>query len=184
MGIFYQHRTSLEWSRVEICRLGFTRSVFLILSVLLLFHTSYSRELQFFHITDLHVDNLYSVDGSISERCHIPKNGNLSGEKLGPGGNYSCDPPILLIESALVYMKSINPDPDFIIWTGDSNPHWIEGPDFGYIFSNLKNLTKLFRKYFPDTMIVPTLGNHDTDPPDQYVDYSVSQEEATQFYSR
>ena len=84
----------------------FSSSVFLLLSVFC-FSASHSRELQFFHITDLHVDNLYSVDGSLSDRCHVPQNDGtaaaaapLLGEedKLGPAGNYSCDPPILLIQ--------------------------------------------------------------------------------------
>ncbi len=28
--------------------------------------------------------------------------------------------------STLEAMKAVNPDPDFILWTGDSVPHWLD----------------------------------------------------------
>ena len=36
----------------------------------------------------------------------------------GKFGDFLCDPPYVLIESALNAMNDIYPDPDFLIWTG------------------------------------------------------------------
>lgn len=141
------------------------------------------QELNFFQISDLHLDSLYSTDGTIDERCHKPDY-VTEGDGLGPAGDYRCDPPYVLVESAIRHMKRVNPDPDFILWTGDSSPHWKDGPDFEYIFKNLKNITKLFRNYFKDAFIVPVLGNHDTNPPDYYLDSKINATRARAFYSR
>ena len=44
---------------------------------------------------------------------------------------------------------SDEPCTDFILWSGDSSPHWhgVPGgpPDLKYVTSNLKNITKLLR---------------------------------------
>ena len=62
------------------------------------------------------------------------------------------------------------------IWTvpfpPQCSPHWhgLPGgpPDVAYVTSNMRNITKLLRSYFDESVpIVPALGNHDTSPPDQ-----------------
>ena len=128
-----------------------------------------ATKVNFFHISDLHLDTLYSVNGSYSERCH--ESANLtSGDGLNPAGDYRCDPPLLLIDSALKAMATADPEPDFILWTGDSNAHWVDGPNLTEVYSNLKRLTKLIRENFPETTVIPVLGNHDTYKPDNYPD--------------
>ena len=44
-------------------------------------------------------------------------------------GDYQCDSPLLLLKSAVLAMNKFEPNPDFILWTGDSNPHWRKQPD-------------------------------------------------------
>ena len=62
------------------------------------------------------------------------------------------------------------PNPDFILWTGDSSPHWNypDSPDWQYIYEAEKFLTKSLREYFPNTTIIPVMGNHDAYEPDNY----------------
>ncbi len=142
-----------------------------------------ARELKFFHISDLHLDFNYSTDGSVANQCHFVD--GVPPEKLNVVGNHACDSPYILVESAVRKMSLVNRNPDFILWTGDSNPHWKEGPDFDYIFPTLKNITRLLRRYFDDSVpILPALGNHETNPPDQYPDSTVDKQGAIDFYSK
>ena len=58
---------------------------------------------------------------------------------------------------------------DFVLWTGDSSPHWNNpAPKWDYIYSVETLLVKLFKKYFPKATILPVLGNHDSYPPDYF----------------
>lgn len=76
----------------------------------------------FFHVTDFHLDSNYSQFGDVTHWCHPFANGS-SGTDIGKFGNYTCDAPLTLIKSAVEEMKEVLPNPDFIIWTGDSLPH-------------------------------------------------------------
>ncbi len=83
------------------------------------------------------------------------------------------------------YMHQIKPNPDVIVWTGDSSPHWKEGPDFDYIFSNFRNISGLLQRYFDGVPIIPALGNHDSYPPDDYPDPTKDKSgNYTDFYSK
>ncbi len=107
-------------------------------------------------------------------------------EELDPAGDYRCDAPAVLVESAIKYLHQVKPNPDLIVWTGDSNPHWRkgEGPHFEYIYSNMRNISKVLNSYFPGVPVVPALGNHDTDPPDWYPDSNRGVNYTEDFYAR
>lgn len=94
----------------------------IILSVFILFHLHFSETNHFFHITDFHLDVNYSQFGDVTHWCHAFQNGS-KGTDIGIYGNYTCDAPLTLIQSAVMGMKQMLPNPDFIIWTGDSFPH-------------------------------------------------------------
>ena len=47
-------------------------------------------------------------------------------------------------------------------------PHWEDGPDFKRIFSALDNITRALEEAFPNTPIIPCLGNHDSYPAVSY----------------
>ena len=70
----------------------------------------------FWQVTDFHYDANYSTTGDPNHMCH-DGNGSLPG-KNGYYGNYMCDSPWQLITSAVQAMHKIQPNPDFIIWTG------------------------------------------------------------------
>ena len=125
--------------------------------------------LKIFHISDLHFDRDYSRFGNVSDFCRPFKNGAPKNRKdIGVAGNYQCDPPALLIRSALMAMQEVEPNPDFIVWTGDSSAHRPKtenrGVPFDIVFKNLREISKNLTELFPESVVVPALGNHDTFP--------------------
>ncbi|XP_043207536.1 acid sphingomyelinase-like phosphodiesterase 3b isoform X2 [Amphibalanus amphitrite] len=121
---------------------------------------------QFWQITDIHWDWTYNRTGDVSSWCHGAA-GDPTADN-GLFGNYSCDAPWVLVKEAVRHMAQVQPQPDFVIWTGDNAPHWEEGPEFKQIFSAIDNITRVMEEAFPDTPIVPCLGNHDSFPADFY----------------
>ncbi|GIX68892.1 acid sphingomyelinase-like phosphodiesterase 3b [Caerostris extrusa] len=120
----------------------------------------------FWHITDTHVDQNYSRSGNALNMCH--KNPNIRRNNVDNGlyGNFLCDSPQYLINATILSMKYIQPTPDFIIWTGDNLPHSLDFiPDWDVTFEAIRNTTFMLRSSFPDITILPSIGNHDTFPP-------------------
>ena len=63
----------------------------------------------------MHYDANYSETGS-QYNCH--NDGDGDDRDNGHYGNYNCDAPWALVTSAVRAMQRIQPDPDFILWTG------------------------------------------------------------------
>ena len=136
---------------------------------------------KFWHISDLHLDYEYEAGGDITAFCHHTN--NSYDQSVGPAGNYSCDSPLLLVESALQAMARHEDSPDFIVWTGDSAPHWREPqpPGEKYITNVTKFVFSKLDQMFPGVPVVPALGNHDMSPPDQFP-ISVLNDSHPQYY--
>jgi len=146
---------------------------------------------QFWHISDLHLDYAYVKGGDKSNNCHALSSSDadkpsINHDIVGPAGNYYCDSPKVLVESALLAMVRIEPNPDFIVWTGDSAPHvWEPAPTEDYIFNVTKHVFTRLDKLFPNVTIIPALGNHDASPPDQFPQYNSEVDQSTpEFYSK
>lgn len=71
---------------------------------------------KFWHISDLHLDPNYKASEDPFQVC--PSAGSQAVPNPGPWGDYLCDAPWLLINSSIHAMKEIEPEPDFILWTG------------------------------------------------------------------
>lgn len=140
-----------------------------------------SKELSghFWQLTDLHWDQQYSTDGDPGGMCHSNDDwiNKLSTTKsqtpdymsAGQYGTYSCDAPWDLIEFSIKGMAEHEEVPDFIIWTGDNTPHVKNPmPDWPVVFSSLQNVSTTIRHNFPNTTLIPVLGNHDVYPGDLY----------------
>ena len=69
---------------------------------------------QFLHVSDFHFDRHYASEAG-NDSCKPRKSDT---KPYGQYGDYECDPPQVLIESAIDYMKNKFPNPDFILWTG------------------------------------------------------------------
>lgn len=74
-------------------------------------------------------------------------------------------------------MAKIEPNPDFILWTGDSSPHWSypDVPNWDYVYAAEKYIANYLKKHFPNSTIVPVLGNHDAFRPDNFTANKVEQ---------
>ncbi|GAB6027556.1 Acid sphingomyelinase-like phosphodiesterase 3b, variant 2 [Chamberlinius hualienensis] len=126
----------------------------------------------FWHVTDIHWDKNYTNHGGNPRNmCWVPPstedNHDLvrSTNDVGEFGNYACDSPWKLCESVLEFMKTKEPNADFIVWTGDDDSHVSD-----YFFSPTKvrtimdNMTHYINLVFPNTPVIPTFGNHDAFP--------------------
>jgi len=132
---------------------------------------------KFWHISDLHLDYEYDVQGNATNKCHKNLNSTSSSSNssssadtvLGPAGDYRCDAPQVLVRSILQAMKNLEPNPDFIVWTGDNGPHnYNPTPSFVEIMRTQKMVFSELEKLFPGKPVIAALGNHDSDPPDSY----------------
>eukprot|EP00090_Calanus_glacialis_P045413 TRINITY_DN8417_c0_g1_i1.p1 TRINITY_DN8417_c0_g1~~TRINITY_DN8417_c0_g1_i1.p1 ORF type:complete len:822 (-),score=306.82 TRINITY_DN8417_c0_g1_i1:453-2918(-) len=141
---------------------------------------------QFWHISDLHLDYKYTSGGNMSNWCHKEvdtETPSLNKDIVGPAGNYHCDSPAALVESALLAMQRFHPNPDFIVWTGDSAPHWRDpSPNEEYILNVTKQVFTRLDKLFPNISIIPALGNHDASPPDQFPQYDPVKKTKPEYY--
>uniref|UniRef100_A0A8C6F8A1 Acid sphingomyelinase-like phosphodiesterase 3b n=1 Tax=Monodon monoceros TaxID=40151 RepID=A0A8C6F8A1_MONMO len=122
---------------------------------------------KFWHVSDLHLDPDYKVSEDPLQVC--PSAGSQPVPNAGPWGNYLCDSPWILINSSIYAMKEIEPEPDFILWTGDDTPH-VPNENLGEaaVLQIVESLTELFREAFPDTKVYAALGNHDFHPKNQF----------------
>ncbi|XP_028340418.1 acid sphingomyelinase-like phosphodiesterase 3b isoform X1 [Physeter macrocephalus] len=122
---------------------------------------------KFWHVSDLHLDPDYKVSEDPLQVC--PSAGSQPVPNAGPWGNYLCDSPWILINSSIYAMKEIEPEPDFILWTGDDTPH-VPNENLGEVavLQIVERLTELIREAFPDTKVYAALGNHDFHPKNQF----------------
>ncbi|XP_042895174.1 acid sphingomyelinase-like phosphodiesterase 3b isoform X1 [Parasteatoda tepidariorum] len=117
----------------------------------------------FWFVSDFHVDQNYSREGNPTKLCH--EDGSIHPD-TGQYGNFLCDSPMTLINETVASMKNIQPNPDFIVWTGDNLPHTDDfNPDWDVTFEAINNITELLYSSFPNVPIYPCIGNHDTFPP-------------------
>lgn len=123
----------------------------------------------FWHVSDHHLDPYYSADASDPTKV-CPSSYGAAAPDAGPFGDYRCDSPWKLINSSVYAMKLLEPNPDFIIWTGDDTLH--TGDQDKYLGAEkvveiVGNITQLLMDVFPNTTVYPALGNHDFHPKSQ-----------------
>lgn len=71
---------------------------------------------RFWHITDLHLDPTYRLSPDPTKVCFSSKGVPVTG--AGVFGDFLCDSPYSLIQSAFGHMAPLTAPQDFIIWTG------------------------------------------------------------------
>lgn len=121
---------------------------------------------RFWHITDLHLDPTYHLAPDPTKVCFSSKGAPAT--HAGLYGDFLCDSPYRLIQSAFSHMAPLTQPEDFIIWTGDSPPH--VPPDelsTDVVIQVISNMTQTIRQHFPNLTVYPALGNHDYWPQDQ-----------------
>ena len=139
---------------------------------------------KFWQLTDLHMDEMYDEsNGVISSWCQTARDGE-KGERLHRYGEYPCDAPWELVKSSIQQMSKLYPEPDFIIWNGDSTTHakdpkTNQSVDTQVVYSTERQIVSILRGFFPKVPILAVLGNHDTFPPDFFPD---TNDAPTDFY--
>lgn len=171
------------------------RSLIAVVSIFAVLHCIHAAK--FWHLTDVHYDWRYIVcalvllhlsdwwaqaGGDPKNMCHGSK---PMKDGASPVGDYLCDSPLELVESALQQMKKIEPNPDFIIWTGmlivaiylfplclllyfmltlflsgDDPPH-VKQAELNQedTLRVIKNVTDFITATFPNTVVFPALGS-------------------------
>ncbi|XP_065819979.1 acid sphingomyelinase-like phosphodiesterase 3a [Labrus bergylta] len=121
---------------------------------------------RFWHITDLHLDPTYHLTPDPTKVCFSSK--GVPTANAGVYGDFLCDSPYLLIQSAFSHMAPLTQQDDFIIWTGDSPPH-VPADELSteLVIQVISNMTMTVRQHFPNLTVYPALGNHDYWPQDQ-----------------
>ncbi|CAN7988967.1 unnamed protein product [Ixodes hexagonus] len=127
------------------------------------------RQLKVLHVSDTHYDPEYvpGTNGACSEPvCCRAVNGKASSAetKAGKWGYLGkCDIPLRTLDSMLQH-ASQNHQIDMILWTGDLPPHdpWKSKKED--TISNLRVTSELILKYFPNTTVLPAIGNHEAVP--------------------
>ncbi|XP_048452994.1 acid sphingomyelinase-like phosphodiesterase 3a [Rhincodon typus] len=79
-------------------------------------HSALGTAGQFWHITDLHLDPTYHLTDDPTKVCFSSM--GRPAKHAGPYGDYLCDSPYELIQSAFKFMKDAKVQPSFVIWTG------------------------------------------------------------------
>ncbi|XP_062857098.1 acid sphingomyelinase-like phosphodiesterase 3a [Trichomycterus rosablanca] len=121
---------------------------------------------KFWHISDLHLDPTYHVTEDHTKVCFSSK--GFPAKDPGLFGDFMCDSPYQLILSAFNYMKHVDQEPEFIIWTGDNPPHVpADKLSTDTVINIISNMTHTIRQFFPQLPVYPALGNHDYWPQDQ-----------------
>lgn len=119
----------------------------------------------FWQVTDFHYDKTYQMPTDSNKICNSQTPNTQKPSTAGRWGDYLCDSPWRLINSSVFAMRDIEPNPDFIIWTGDDMPHVANSElSTEEVIETVKNLTDLLSTVFPNATIYPALGNHDYHP--------------------
>ncbi|XP_052893470.1 acid sphingomyelinase-like phosphodiesterase 3a [Anopheles moucheti] len=118
----------------------------------------------FWHITDLHLDTYYTTKGDIFRSCWLNEHHSNTASAKRPGlyGDYMCDSPWSLLESATQAMKSKQGDNvEFVLWTGDGLSHSAKRMHETKRLDVLRNITELMSRTFPSQFVFPVLGHED-----------------------
>ena len=111
----------------------------------------------------MHLDYYFDAEGNAEDWCHLPPPERTYSKTDGVYGDYRCDSSKLLVNSAIDTMQIAAPNPDIILWTGDTSPHW--NPKWDYIYKVEREIIGRIKRNFPNSKILPVLGNHDSYPP-------------------
>ncbi len=123
-------------------------------------------------ITDIHWDPFYAV-GAVTNcdhpMCCRPNYGPRDDTQASPAGkwgDYACDPPLNIVNATLQFASSLTSD--FVMFTGDGPPHDVWNQSAAYNIGTLDTLMDVVKLHFPATQVLPSVGNHDTFPCDQF----------------
>lgn len=134
----------------------------------------------FWHITDIHYDANYEATADYAQSC---KRSAVDQELLvmerpslpssgGRLGDYGCDSPWTLVQSAVKAMKEKHGDNiEFVLWSGDSVSSDVA--DMHTRVMAIQNVTNLLIQTFSSQFVFPVLGHDDPGAlKNQLIDYT------------
>ncbi|XP_063221115.1 acid sphingomyelinase-like phosphodiesterase 3b [Bacillus rossius redtenbacheri] len=136
----------------------------LLVMILLAVSSAEAKIGYFWHITDIHYDEMYSTSGNTKKNCWRTDGAAGGARPLGRFGDYNCDSPWALVQSAAKAMRDKHGDNiEFVLWTGDSIS-LAASRSSDHRLQVLKNLTDLLRHTFSSQFVFPVLGHEDPNP--------------------
>eukprot|EP00698_Gefionella_okellyi_P022364 TRINITY_DN7403_c0_g1_i1.p1 TRINITY_DN7403_c0_g1~~TRINITY_DN7403_c0_g1_i1.p1 ORF type:complete len:572 (-),score=106.93 TRINITY_DN7403_c0_g1_i1:145-1860(-) len=126
--------------------------------------------LRILQVTDMHYDPYYQP-GSYADCGDIVccRADDVNGtRKAGYWGDYHCDLPQHTLENLLQHIASLDPKPDFVVWTGDNPPHdlWMQTQQEQ--LNATIGAVGMMVKWLQDIPVVPVMGNHESYPANLY----------------
>ncbi|XP_064389066.1 sphingomyelin phosphodiesterase-like isoform X2 [Halichondria panicea] len=137
------------------------------------------------HISDLHWDSMYtpglSNDCGEPLCCRPPNKPGTGSTAAGYWGDYMCDVPYHTLENMMQSIVARKDEFEWVYMTGDLPAHnvWNQSRDDQLYV--LKTLVGLLKKYLPDKIIFPTLGNHESAPVNSFPPPFVTGEKSNQW---
>ncbi|KAJ8971577.1 hypothetical protein NQ314_000634 [Rhamnusium bicolor] len=141
-----------------------------------------AKPLKILHLTDFHITPDYEVGGV--ENCGYPlccKKGlgnPLFSSKAGIWGDYNCDIPLWLFGNTMFHLNRTHKDIDLVYFTGDIIDHTVWKSS---VEENSKLIYFTYRTLFdtfPNKLILPVIGNHESTPLNVYAPNHQGIEEA------
>ena len=100
-----------------------------------------------------------------------------SGEVYAPIGRYECDASPAMFDLMMTRFKDVFGEVDVLLVPGDHVAHQVSakdddptGAEYEAVKQNLATTWAMFAHYFPNTMILPTVGNNDGRFHDEAID--------------
>ena len=87
-----------------------------------------------------------------------------AGAGAGRWGEYTCDTPPWTLEATLAHIRDTQPDLDLVLVTGDLPAHDIWRQSRASNLHTIRIVAEALHKYFPDTPVLPAIGNHEGFP--------------------
>ena len=120
-------------------------------------------------LTDIHLNPGYVPELESNTFCMSTEKAREADE-IAEFGRPGCDSPRLLVETMMNQMRAQHPDLEVILVPGDLVTHAYasDTPDetnekYDNITGVLDTVSQLFEIYFPSAIVLPTIGNNDTE---------------------
>ena len=139
-------------------------------------------------ISDLHYNLNYNPDSS-KDSCTSSSSFNsyeANGDPVANLGRYGCDANTDLIRTMLQRFNEKFGKVDVLLVTGDHTAHGVSaeedddhsGAEYEAVKNNIKQSFDLLKEYFPDTIILPAIGNNDG----RFDDSAIDESSKTDYY--
>jgi len=121
-------------------------------------------------LSDMHLDIRYDPVASHKDDCRKTNGSSNSSEPYAPLGRFKCDPPQITFEYMVQKLLEQEGSLDLVVVNGDHVGHGIALKDGGVEYSDhevplqmqtLQTVADTLSKYFPNTLVLPVIGNND-----------------------